>query len=397
MGKFLGFGQGVGQSTNIPNSGVINTYAAVTATAGQRTVNTGLSVSAGDWVLLHQTQGGSTPGIHELVVVDTPGVGSFTARSNLDNAYVSGAQAVKVPRYSSGQFTGTLTADAWDGSKGGILSFAYSGKLKPTGTMNVDGLGFRGASGLSGQNVGRQGEGSSGPGGTQSISANGNGGGGGGYSTNNPWNQGNGAGGGGNGSVGATGRGTGGGQNQGGGPGLGGNAVGDTDGLIATLGGAGGSGGVGPGDSGTSGNGGNGAGLIILYVFDLDMSNGLITADGNLGSGAVYPLGCGGGGAGGTIIIYTVKAVKGTNNIRARGARGGCVDGNCNDRVDGRGGPGSGGRVIVRACSTSGTADVSGASYTGFSQPDTNPTSNIGVTNDVKGGHSFCGSGVQIQ
>lgn len=391
MGQFLGFG--AGQEGAIPAAGgVVNTYATVTATAGTKTVTTNLSVSVGDWVLLHQTQGGTNTGHYELVRVDSVSAGSFGVATNLDNSYTTGAQAIKVPRYNGGTLTGTLTGNAWDGSTGGIVTFAYSGKYAPTGSINVDGLGFRGGNSISGQNVGQQGEGTAGVYGTQSVNANGNGGGGGGYSTNYPWNQGNAGGGGGNGGVGANGRGTGGGQNQGGPGGTGGNAVGTTDGSVANLGGGGGSGGVGSGDSGSSGAGGRGAGLVILFLFNCDFTNGTISADGNVGGGCVYPLGGGGGGAGGHIVIYTMGGVFGTNQLHANGAVGGCVDNNCKDRLDGRGGPGGGGRITIIDCSATGSYQANGNDYSSFGGADNSPASNAGTLETDSGGHSFCGS-----
>jgi uncharacterized repeat protein (TIGR01451 family) len=58
-------------------------------------------------------------------------------------------QVVLVPEYSSATLSSGLTAEAWNGSTGGILALDVAGQLTlGTATVSVNGLGFRGAAGL---------------------------------------------------------------------------------------------------------------------------------------------------------------------------------------------------------------------------------------------------------
>src|SRR6202011_5285053 len=58
-------------------------------------------------------------------------------------------QVVRLPQYSTATLSSTLTASAWNGSTGGILALDVSGTVNLGGaTVSVDGLGFRGGSGL---------------------------------------------------------------------------------------------------------------------------------------------------------------------------------------------------------------------------------------------------------
>lgn len=388
MAQFLGFGDG--HDGSVATSGAVNSYATCTASADSNTVTTSLSVAEGDMVLLHQSQG-SNPGDYELVQVASTGSGEFTTTNKVANDYVSGSQAVLVPQYTNGTITGAIGGTPWDGSKGGIIAMMVNGALTITGSVSASGLGFRGASSItSGGSVGRQGEGQLGWAHAQSTNNQGNGGGGGGYSTNNPWNQGNGAGGGGNGGDGAGGRGTGGGNNSGGGGGTRGIAAGLSDGTKLVFGGGGGSGGMGSGNSGTSGSGNRGGGFIIIWARTIVCTAGTITSPGGAGSSAAYPLGCGGGGAGGSIVIYTENGTFGTNKVTANGAIGGCVENNCTARVDGRGGPGGGGRIIIKSCAEDGSYTVSSADYSAYTPSDTGPVSSAGSQNVADGGQTFC-------
>ena len=82
MSQFLGFGDS--HDGIVPISGIINSYASMTGTAGATTVTTSLTVFPGDMVLLHQSKGTGI-GNWELVGVKTPGAGQFTADTNLVN------------------------------------------------------------------------------------------------------------------------------------------------------------------------------------------------------------------------------------------------------------------------------------------------------------------------
>jgi hypothetical protein len=55
-----------------------------------------------------------------------------------------GLQIIKVPQYGDVTIVDTLTADPWNGSTGGVLTFESSGIVTFNGDINVEGLGFRG-------------------------------------------------------------------------------------------------------------------------------------------------------------------------------------------------------------------------------------------------------------
>lgn len=84
MAQFIDFGNG-GSGSVSGASGTINSFATCTGTSGNPTVTTALSVAAGDYILLHQTQGTGV-GAWELVKVNSTGSGQFTADRNLTNS-----------------------------------------------------------------------------------------------------------------------------------------------------------------------------------------------------------------------------------------------------------------------------------------------------------------------
>ena len=56
---------------------------------------------------------------------------------------------VRVPNFATATLSSGLTASAWNGSTGGVLSVNVSGTLTlGSATVSVNGLGFRGAAGL---------------------------------------------------------------------------------------------------------------------------------------------------------------------------------------------------------------------------------------------------------
>jgi hypothetical protein len=130
---YVKFGNGHDGSPAV--SGTINSYAAVTGTAGSTTVTTALSVAVGDLVLLQQSQHASNAGKWELVYVVATGSGSFTAAEALDNTYATAAQAVLVPQYTGGTLSGAVTGTAWNGSVGGIIALMANGDLLPIVAM----------------------------------------------------------------------------------------------------------------------------------------------------------------------------------------------------------------------------------------------------------------------
>ncbi len=344
---------GDGHDGAVPNSGTINLFAAATATAGSRTVNTALSAVTGDVVLLHQTRGAGV-GNWEVVRVASAGSGSFTTTWDLEYTYSSGAQAVKVPQYSGGVIGGVLTSPAYDGSTGGILALCSSGGVTVTGSLSAIGGGYEaGAHGNGVSSGGEDQHGGQGGGisaaGTRSYLANAVGGGGGQSHGDGGW----GGGGGGHTTSGNNGGGGGYGANAG----VGGGTAGAPD--LALFGGGGGGGGadwrLDAGARAHAGRGGRGGGIVFVFARELSLS-GSITANGEAGINADgwntgegdRKAGGGGGGAGGSIIIRTASAVLGTNNASAVGAVGGEASYGYRDLA--RGGAGGVGRIRVEYC-----------------------------------------------
>ncbi|HEX8179804.1 MAG TPA: hypothetical protein VF525_09710 [Pyrinomonadaceae bacterium] len=187
--------------TDGPNaslSGVVNTYypGVGTATISTTTITVGPptgaadTITAGDLLLVIQMQdatintsnssrygdgasGGSGSGAlatsfnagqYEYVVATNfNGSNTVTIRgtgtgNGLRNTYTSAPangstlgqrtfQVIIVPQYSSATISGTLTAQAWNGSTGGVVAVDVAGTLAINGSVNVDGKGFRGGGG----------------------------------------------------------------------------------------------------------------------------------------------------------------------------------------------------------------------------------------------------------
>lgn len=88
-------------------------------------------------------------GNYEFKEVSTvPNANSITLTSALINNYTwnDEVQVVRVPRYSSllVQTNASITASAWNGTIGGIVSIEVNGATVIKGTIDVSGLGFRG-------------------------------------------------------------------------------------------------------------------------------------------------------------------------------------------------------------------------------------------------------------
>ena len=185
---------------SMPLSGVVNTYYAGvgTASAGATalTVTTPSSGSAtqvgvGDLLLVIQMQGaqinstnttsygdgipgdpasGSTSlastGEFEFVTVaavtinantDTITIQGTGAGGGLLNTYTSAAdtatqgaqtfQVIRVPQYASATLSSSLVALPWNGAVGGVLTLDVASQLTLSGTVSLDGQGFRGGGG----------------------------------------------------------------------------------------------------------------------------------------------------------------------------------------------------------------------------------------------------------
>ena len=320
MAQWLNWGDGHSGSPNAI-SGTVNTYATCTGTAGQTVLTTTLSASAGDQILIHQTQHASAAGTWEIVKVSSDAGATLNLYTALVNSYSTGAQAVLIPQYTGGTISGAVTGTAWNGTVGGIIALMSNGDLIISGSISS--IGSDGKSGVSGgalspdngggfrggwcddgvNSTGLQGESPIGAG-AQSSNANGSGGGAGGGNAN--FNAG---GGGGNGAAGAAA--TGSGATNGAGGGTAGNAE-----LTNIVFGGGGGGATGVASSNQC-SGANGGGIVFIIAKNTTITGTLNVNGGghNLNNYRVI----GGGGAGGSVLIKTQNAVLGTNKITASG------------------------------------------------------------------------------
>lgn len=357
-------------------------------------------------------------GRYEFVVATSAlGIGGGTVSirgtgsgNGLSNSYVRAAatsskgqstfQVVRVPQYSSATLSSGLTAASWDGTSGGILAIDVAGNLTASGTVSVDGKGFRGGGaqqifGGSGSQTdyrtlstnaanGSKGEGIAGtprfvydgfsvidntvegyPNGSFARGAPGNAGGGGsdGDPDNNDENTG--GGGGGNGGAG----------------GVGGNSW-ESDDPVGGYGGAtfsaaaagrivlGGGGGAGSrnNSSGSASSGGLGGGIVMIRAGTISGA-GTISASGGPGVAALND-GGGGGGAGGSILVVANSGGLGSLTLRATGGRGAdawpsqAPNGDPGERHGPGGGGGGGFIVMSSATSTVLTGGANGITTT---------------------------------
>ncbi len=309
-----------------------STTLAASASAGATSIkvaNAG-GFKVGSLLLIRVASGSSTlTGVWELAKVSAVSGTTLTLAAALKKAFSTSfkVRVTLVPSYkdvllSSG---GSLQPAAWDGTKGGVLALAVTGRLTvgSSGSINANGRGYRGGGRTSTRKqVGTQGESMAGYGG-RSTKANLTGGGG-GYSPGLTHACG---GGGGYGAAGAKGGHCCGGHSRT--PGAGGGTVGNKSITRLLFGGGAGGGGL-DSDAGSGaygGAGGRGGGVLLMLVNKLKLSGGTISASGTNGengklSGPASP-GGGGGGAGGAILIVpkTVEAAKST--ITAAGGSGG--------------------------------------------------------------------------
>ncbi|UKN01210.1 T9SS type A sorting domain-containing protein [Paracrocinitomix mangrovi] len=365
------------QNTNI--SGVINNYATVSAISGNSlTVNSSVGFAAGDLVLIIQMKGANmdetnSAAFGDIVNLNSAGNYEITSvcsiispteigLSSIQRTYdpTNAVQLVRVPEYNDATVTSTLTANAWDGTSGGILALKCKGSLTLNADIDVQGLGFMGGGSVT-SSFGcdwwnpisdyfaaiSSGEGALKGEGiatfitnkTAGRGAQTNGGGGG-----NDHNSG----GGGGANAGAGGQG---GERIAAGtfycsgayPGVGGkaNSYNNTDNKIY-LGGAGGAGHENNG--GLNSDGGNGGGIVIIIANELiGNSNNIIST----GSNAVLSEdGAGGGGAGGTVLL-DIGTYTGGLSVNVSGANGGSVDNVGPSNCNGPGGGGGGGVLWI--------------------------------------------------
>jgi hypothetical protein len=407
---------------------------------GTNTVTTGSTtpagIIAGDGVLLINLQGDATNngnvGTYEFLRVSGNSGTTLTFTTNIQNTYGVGGNSdltgqkiivQRVPNYTNVTVcagnnnpagvgcTGaaTLTASAWDGTKGGVLVFRATGTVTNGGTITANALGYRGGAGGAVGGAAQNGEsydGSQGAGGSASTEPTKGGGRSGDEATASPNNgatRGGGGGGGRDGSAsdGNDGAGGGGGGAYAGGGGGGGGGGdyqnpngcnGGTGGATDVAGGGGGGGGNYCGAGGSAGSAG---------------SNGYTSSGGQVGSGATCGSGGGGsassqgagagagggglygvanlskiyhgsggggggasagsgattgqdGGAGGGIIMIYADTLTNSSTISANAGNGGSTTGRY-----GAGGSGAGGSILLRyGTLTAGTITANGGAVT---------------------------------
>ena len=309
-----------------------------TGTSGASTLSaTNASFAAGQIILIHQTQG-TGAGTWQKNKITAYIAGTITLETALNTTYTTGAQVLVMKQYTNVTIDSakTLTAKAWNGTVGGIISFLSNGTLTVTGTITATGKGFRLGLGDDGTRNGRQGEGETGNPQAESQSANGSGGGGG---------------------IGGSGGGT------------GGTAYQTIAALTSRFVFGGGGGGANRNTAGVEASGGAGGGIFFLYANTLTIT-GSVTANGNAGTNGTGESGGGGGGGGGCILLKSGTATLGSTLINATGGSGG---------TGGTGGDGGGGGA-GSAVGSSGSAVNGGAGGTGRIHLDY-ATSFTGTTN----------------
>ena len=423
-------------------TGVVNTYypGQGTASAGAATIQVGAAsgaatpIAAGDLLLVMQMQGAdidftntdsyghggaaATPasgytalnntGRYEYVmatsavIAGSVSVSGLGTGSGLINTYTAAAatasagqrtfQVIRVPQYTTATTSNTLTAAAWNGSVGGVLAIDTSGALTLSGTVSLDGLGFRGAPGIQRGGAtglantdrvtsatlaanGNKAEGIAGtplgtsagngyPGGDAARGAPGNAGGGATDGRPSANDENSGGGGGGNGGAGGQGGNT---WNS--------NLARGGYGGVALPSGAtrlflGGGGGAGSTNNSTnpSASGAAGGGIAMIRAGSV-AGAGTVSANGADAYNNTDNDGAGGGGAGGSIVLTSPSASLAGATLRANGGRGGNAWATQAGAASahGPGGGGGGGVIITSSAptSTSVTAGANGITTTG--------------------------------
>lgn len=320
-------------------------------------------LAANDVVLLINLQGDGTNvtnvGNYEFLEIQSVSGNQITFTTNKTKYYGNGASddtnigtttvnqrimLQRVPQYSNVtiQSGGSLTANAWNGQKGGVLAFYASGTMdvQSGGSIDAVGKGFRGGSALSSCtsfDYSYQGE-SYNKTGVKTALANLGGGGGG---NTDCYEVDDGGGGGGYGSSGGGG--------GGGNPGI---AYGDSN-LTKIYPGSGGGGGT-----WNNRSGGSGSGIIYIGANAVNLNGAdAIKAGGGNGLGDIAYSAGGGGGSGGSIYILGGTLSLGSNYAIAGGGAGG----NAISSGFGGGGAGGVGRIHLKSNSISGTTNPAAA------------------------------------
>jgi uncharacterized repeat protein (TIGR01451 family) len=150
---------------------VVNGYTTLSAgaTAGATTISlaSAAGITVGDVLMIYQAQGATistanantygtvsalgNAGRYEYVSVasvvgTTITLGTVCDTTPLRFSYSSGAQVVRVPQYSSLTVNAgaSIVPQVWNGSTGGIVAAIVDGTATVNGSINANGLGFRG-------------------------------------------------------------------------------------------------------------------------------------------------------------------------------------------------------------------------------------------------------------
>ncbi len=155
------------QTTNI--SGIINAYSSVTNLSAQSaTVSSATGFNLCDKVLIIQMKGAS---INSANSISYGTITSYNNAGNYEFAYVSNitgnvitfvnpltrsytvadvVQLIKVPVYNNANIIAQLNCQPWNGATGGVLVFEAQGTVTFNNDIVVDGAGFSGAALISG-------------------------------------------------------------------------------------------------------------------------------------------------------------------------------------------------------------------------------------------------------
>ncbi len=150
---------------------VVNQYTTLSAAAaaGATTISvaSAAGITAGDVLMVYQAQGATintanssaygavtalgNAGRYEFVSVATVTGTTITLGTVCDTtplrfSYNNGAQVIRVPQYSSltVNAAGSIVAQTWNGSTGGVVATIVDGTATVNGSINANGRGFRG-------------------------------------------------------------------------------------------------------------------------------------------------------------------------------------------------------------------------------------------------------------
>ena len=130
-----------------------------TGTDGTAATSASTSLAANDEVMLINLQGDATNngnvGVYETFLVQSVSSATVTFTTNVTGTYGVGGNSTltgqkivlqRVPNYTNVTVNSgiTLTANAWNGTTGGIVAFKASGTVTVTGTISAAGLGYLG-------------------------------------------------------------------------------------------------------------------------------------------------------------------------------------------------------------------------------------------------------------